>query len=173
VTIRTGDDIPADFVRDFGALMEDETTVEVHFTRYAMWCLMSAVQLAARHPEAIKMDAIRTAVELARNLQDCLSRTPALARIAEQGWDVSDAYHHSVEAATMTRDIPLTRHARNVGVVVAKRAFEARHERGHADNAEGEQAFSLSDLGYIIAEAVDIGADVLARMADRLPKGHA
>ncbi len=36
------------------------------------------------------MQPMQTAVEMARAIQAMLSTTPALARIAEQGWDLSD-----------------------------------------------------------------------------------
>ena len=84
------DDVPADFVRDFGDLMVDPSPVEINTTRYRLWCLMAAVQLAARHPEAAKTMPIRTAIEMARNLQAVLSTTPALAQVAERGWDLAD-----------------------------------------------------------------------------------
>jgi hypothetical protein len=81
------DDIPSDFMRDFEALVADEHPVEIISTRYRLWCLMSAVQLASRHPKAMQSLPMQTAVEMARAIQAQLSTTPALARIAEQGWD--------------------------------------------------------------------------------------
>ncbi len=86
------DEIPTDFVRDFTALCHDERPVEIASTRYRLWCLFAAVQLASRHPNAMQTRPMQTAVEVARSIQALLSTTPALARIAEQGWDqTSDA----------------------------------------------------------------------------------
>jgi hypothetical protein len=81
------DDIPADFLRDFEALCTDNAPVEIVSTRYRLWCLMSAVQLASRHPGAMQTKPLQTAVEMARAIQGIVATTPALARIAEQGWD--------------------------------------------------------------------------------------
>lgn len=86
----SADEVPADFMRDFAALCADETPVEIISTRYRIWCLLAAVQLAARHPNALQSRPLQTAIEVARALQATLSTTPALARIAEQGWDLSD-----------------------------------------------------------------------------------
>lgn len=84
------EEIPADFKRDFEALCTDDAPIEIVSTRFRLWCLMSAVQLASRHPQAMHTVPMQTAVEMARVIQSMLSTTPALARIAEQGWDLSD-----------------------------------------------------------------------------------
>jgi hypothetical protein len=55
-------------------------------TRYDLWCLMSAVQLASRHPTAMQSNAMHLAVDLARQIQSMIATTPALKRIAEMGW---------------------------------------------------------------------------------------
>jgi hypothetical protein len=81
------DDIPADFVRELEALVTDDTPVAVQSTRWRLWCLMSAVQLASRHPTAMQSAPMQVAVTMARTIQHLVATTPALARVAEQGWD--------------------------------------------------------------------------------------
>jgi hypothetical protein len=66
--------VPEDFARDFADLYNNPETVEL-------------VQLASRHPGAIKTQPIKTAILMARNLQRLLATTPALQRVAEDGWD--------------------------------------------------------------------------------------
>jgi hypothetical protein len=89
--------VPEDFRRDFTALVLDKSTTDVPLTRYAMWSLMAAVQLASRHPAASESPPLRDAAGLARLLQKRLATTPALARVAEQGWDLSDAAEHGLD----------------------------------------------------------------------------
>jgi len=79
--------VPDDFAREFQALYLDNTRVPLTMDRYTWWCLMSAVQLASRHPKAAKTAPIRNAVEVARQIQLIVTTTPALRQVAEQGWD--------------------------------------------------------------------------------------
>jgi hypothetical protein len=93
----TEDDVPEDFKRDFRAVLNEKSTTPVAMTRYAMWCLMCAVQLATRHPAAANSPPLMNAARIARTLQKVLSTTPALARVAEMGWDLSDADEHGLD----------------------------------------------------------------------------
>jgi hypothetical protein len=81
------DEVPDDFAREFEALYLDETILPFHTTAFRAWCMMAAIQLASRHPEAMKGPTLKVAVEMARHIQSVIATTPALARVAEQGWD--------------------------------------------------------------------------------------
>jgi hypothetical protein len=83
------EEIPADFMYELEALVADDTPVEIVSTRWRLWCLMSAVQLASRHPYAMQTAPMQVAVAMARAIQGMVATTPALARIAEQGWDAA------------------------------------------------------------------------------------
>ena len=73
--------------RDLASMVNDPTTVSLNATRWRAWALMSAVQLASRHPDAGGSQTIRAAVDVARNLQSLVATTPALERVAAAGWD--------------------------------------------------------------------------------------
>ena len=81
------EDVPEDFARELKAMYEDPTILPVESSRWRLWCLMSAVQLASRHPEAIQTVPIQVAVEMALRIQEMVATTPALKRVAEQGWN--------------------------------------------------------------------------------------
>jgi hypothetical protein len=83
------DDIPPHLIEELTALREDETPVVVHLTRWHLWCLMSTVQLASRHPAAAETLPIQIAVEVARQIQPIAAPTPALAEVAAMGWDMT------------------------------------------------------------------------------------
>ncbi len=79
------DDLREDFVREFKVLAEDGTLVPLTTTAY-LSVLLSAVQLASRHPEAMATAPMQVAVEMARHIQTLLiATTPALKRVAEMG----------------------------------------------------------------------------------------
>ena len=86
------DDLREDFVREFKVLAEDGTLVPLTTTAYRAWCLLSAVQLASRHPEAMATAPMQVAVEMARHIQTLIATTPALKRVAEMGWDQTHDY---------------------------------------------------------------------------------
>ena len=50
------------------------------------WCLMAALQLACRHPHW-SGPSRSVAEQIARSLQSRLAVTPALAAVAERGWN--------------------------------------------------------------------------------------
>ncbi len=79
--------VPDDFSREFEAMYNDPTVLHVASNRFRLWCLMSAVQLASRHPEGAQTTPMKVAVQMARRIQTLIATTPALARVAEQGWD--------------------------------------------------------------------------------------
>lgn len=81
------DVVPDDFARDFRVLARDPAVLPVESTRLRLWCLLTAVQLASRHPDAMRTEPMRIAVEMARRIQALVATTPALERIAELGWD--------------------------------------------------------------------------------------
>jgi hypothetical protein len=87
------EEIPADFQRDFAALWADETPIPLVLKPLQLWGLMCAVQLASKHPSARQTQPIAIAVEVARAIQDAIATTPALARIAEQGWEELEPLH--------------------------------------------------------------------------------
>jgi len=80
------EEIPEDFVRDFKALFEDPQPIELELSKYQAWCLMATIQLAFKHPQVAESSTMRAAVMIARGLQEIVSQTPALARVAERGW---------------------------------------------------------------------------------------
>lgn len=78
--------VPDDFRRDFAAMFENEEPITLVMSQPAAWMLMSALQLALRHPHFPAK--IRPTVEVqARWLQGQCATTPALADVAEKGWD--------------------------------------------------------------------------------------
>jgi hypothetical protein len=79
--------VPDDFRQEFEAMYRDPAILPLESSRYRLWCLMGAVQLASRHPEAMQGETMRVAVQMARRIQHLIATTPALARVAEQGWD--------------------------------------------------------------------------------------
>ena len=80
------EDVPEAFVRDFKALAEDAEIIVLSLSRYQAWCLMATVQLAHKHPDGKRTAPVRAATMIARDLQEQIATTPALASIAEQGW---------------------------------------------------------------------------------------
>jgi hypothetical protein len=88
------DEVPSpEFVEDFKALYDDETDVVLTLSKYHAWCVMSAIQLAQRHPEARKVSPIpiQVASEVAVAIQKEIATTPALAKVAQDGWAHGEA----------------------------------------------------------------------------------
>jgi hypothetical protein len=75
-----------EFMRELAALRDDETPLYMEVTRWQLWCLMSAVQLASRHPQGRESEIIQTAMAIAREIQPMAAPSAVLAQIAEQGW---------------------------------------------------------------------------------------
>ena len=83
--------LPAGFLEELKALREDDSPLVLTVTRWHLWCLLSAVQLASRHPQGRESEIIQTAMAIARDCQAEAAPTAVLASIAEQGWwDLSD-----------------------------------------------------------------------------------
>jgi hypothetical protein len=80
------DHVPNDFAKDFRALL-DAPSIELHIPPTVAWQIMSVLQLALRHPNLRSGPVRTTAEEFARALQERVSTTPALRRVAEQGWE--------------------------------------------------------------------------------------
>lgn len=80
--------VPEDFVEAFAELCADDQLVDVRATRYAWWCLVAAVQLASRHPQAVLTQPIRHAIQLAFEIGADITRgSEPLERIISDGWD--------------------------------------------------------------------------------------
>lgn len=81
------DDLDAQFVGEFKALFDDTQPVIVEISKYQAWCLMAAIQLACRHPEARGKTPIEESVKIARTLQGAIALTPRLMAVAKAGWE--------------------------------------------------------------------------------------
>lgn len=77
----------AEFIREFTALCQDRQPILLEITKYQAWCLLSAVQLAAKHPAGSETSPVQEAVYIVRGLQDAVAATPRLAAIARAGWE--------------------------------------------------------------------------------------
>jgi hypothetical protein len=74
------------FVRDFKALHDDPQHIELRLSKFQAWCLLAAIQLASKHPEGGRTVPLQVSRMIARDLQEAVSQTPTLRRIAELGW---------------------------------------------------------------------------------------
>ncbi len=74
------------FRNEFALLSADHTEYPIEATPLSWWCLVCAVQLAARHPEAPNHPTLRIAIEFARAIGEHLATTPALSRVMAQSW---------------------------------------------------------------------------------------
>lgn len=79
------DPLRAQFAEDFAERLPD-LTVEFVLTGVEAWALLSAIQLATRHPRFTGPTA-QIAAKIARGVESQLAVTPALAAIAAAGWD--------------------------------------------------------------------------------------
>jgi len=61
--------------------------VDIRLRPLDAYALLSAVQLASRHPHAADSPTIKIAVRAARKLQKRIPMTPAITAVAEKGWD--------------------------------------------------------------------------------------
>ena len=81
-----------EFLRELKSLEDSGAALPFLLTPGEAWCLLSALQLALRHPQ-FQPDgdphhiAADWAYKFARHIQDRLCILPALAQIAEMGWD--------------------------------------------------------------------------------------
>lgn len=81
------------FRQDFLAL-EHHPGVHLELTAIEAWMLLGQIQIACRHPENNGISRA-TVEKLARQIQAGLAVTPALAAVAERGWD--PAYDEEIE----------------------------------------------------------------------------
>ncbi len=72
------------FSRDFHAL--DGKFVFLELTAHEAWALLSQIQLAGKCP-LNRGPAARIAAKVGREIQELVASTPALAEVAEAGWD--------------------------------------------------------------------------------------
>jgi hypothetical protein len=71
------------FKEDFSGMYEKTHAMEC--SCLDLWCLLSAVQLACRHPE-FKGPTREIAEALAREIFDEMDITPAIREVARRGW---------------------------------------------------------------------------------------
>lgn len=76
--------LQAAFNAEFGDIVD--VPIVLKMSSYRAWAIMAALQLALRHPQFDGPIADQ-ARDTARQLQNLLATTPALATVAERGWD--------------------------------------------------------------------------------------
>jgi hypothetical protein len=76
---------PSEMIEDF-QLLGAEPPVHVDLSPLEIFCVLSQVQLASRHPEN-RGDSLVIAERALRRLQPYVGVTDALRRLAEAGWD--------------------------------------------------------------------------------------
>jgi hypothetical protein len=74
------------FSAEFLAL-QDHPGVVLEMTAIQAWAVLSSIQLACRHPE-FTGPTRQMAEEIARQIQEGLAKTPALAEVAARGWEL-------------------------------------------------------------------------------------
>ena len=94
----------SEFKRDFEVLPESDP-VEMVVNPLACWCVMSAIQLACRHPE-FDGPTREVAEGFARKLQERVAVTPALQRVAAMGWDPEFDIDVGVDHERREGDLP-------------------------------------------------------------------
>jgi hypothetical protein len=83
----SGRELDAEYVREFKALYDDRQPIILEISKYQAWCLMAAIQLAARHPAGSETAPVQEAIYIARSLQPEIASTPRLAAVAKAGWE--------------------------------------------------------------------------------------
>lgn len=73
-----------DFSREF-VLFCQGPSILLEFEPVVIWSLMSAVQLALRHPN-FNGPTARYAADAVRQIEEKVALTPALKQVAEMGW---------------------------------------------------------------------------------------
>lgn len=79
------------FARELHALNTDPQPIVLEITKLDALALLSAVQLASRHPEGSQNWTVQNAMRLVRAMQPAVAPDPssALAEIIKRGWDSS------------------------------------------------------------------------------------
>lgn len=76
-----------EFTQEF-AQLDQQPDIVLELSPTSAWCLMAQIQLACRHPSN-EGPSRAIAESIARDIQLVLATTPALAAVAEHGWDAS------------------------------------------------------------------------------------
>lgn len=71
---------------DFQTLVEDHPPIILQIPALDAHCVASAIQLACRHPH-FTGPTRQIAERVARQIFNAIATTPALAALAEKGWD--------------------------------------------------------------------------------------
>ena len=79
-------DLLGRFREEFNKLNANAELLSFGMTRMEMWCVLSQLQLAFRHP-ANTGPVRQLAEKTARRLQAIVAPSGALAEVAEMGWD--------------------------------------------------------------------------------------
>lgn len=75
------------FAEDFAERVTDsKERLSVELSPMEAWALMTAMQLAMRHPAVLRSPTMQEARTAARRLQELVAMTPALRAIANMGW---------------------------------------------------------------------------------------
>lgn len=79
------DDLETAFVAEFELLTKQAQRLVISMTPIEAWCLLCQVQLACRHPENTGPTR-DIAIKIARQFQQRIASSGALAIVAERGW---------------------------------------------------------------------------------------
>ena len=79
--------LEAQFIAEMQELHLSHPTIQMEISSVDLWMLLSAVQLASRHPVASQTAAVARATEIMRDLQEQLPMGPAMQHVAQQGWN--------------------------------------------------------------------------------------
>ncbi len=77
-------DLEVKFIKDF-TLLQSRPAIQLTLKPVEAWALMSELQLALRHP-LNKGGTAKIAMKIAQSLQEQLSITETLRKVAEMGW---------------------------------------------------------------------------------------
>lgn len=77
----------AEFTKAFHEKVASGFKVQLTLDFRCCWALLSAIQLAFRHPNAKDTIVLKWAVEVARKIQDEMQLEGALLAVADHGWE--------------------------------------------------------------------------------------
>lgn len=78
---------PQQAIADLEMMFTSATTVTIEMGWDQAWALLCAAQLASRHPGYPTSAVLHIATTSARQIQEKIAVTPALAELAQAGWD--------------------------------------------------------------------------------------
>jgi hypothetical protein len=84
-------DLESRFAKEFEEICQSKRKIVIELSRLQAWVLMAQLQLALRHPMNRNASS-KIARELARQLQDQVAPSGALAELAEKGWRPEEDY---------------------------------------------------------------------------------